>query len=237
MVQLIDLPFSKINKETNPKVWPLAWKKVYFKRYPWLSQTHLPLPSLESRFSLADALLTRRSIRNFSKIPVTLQEISDLLFFSAGIKEVNPTWSANRTYPSAGSRYPLETYLAVLNACDIKPGIYHYFVKTHSLEILLTKPFKNVLFDNLSEKWARDAGILLIISSVFFRTEIKYGARGFRHILMETGHLCQNFYLVSTSLSLGCCSIGGYIDDGINGLLDLDGLAESVVAILAIGKI
>lgn len=226
-----------IPKETNLKTWPSVLEKVDFKEYPQLPQIHLPTPSLESHFSLAEALVTRRSSRNFSKIPMTMQEISNLLFFSAGIKEVNPAWTANRTYPSAGSRYPLETYLVILNASGIKPGIYHYFLKTHSLEILWTKPFKNVLYNNLGEKWARNAGMLLIISAVFYRTEIKYGVRGLRYILTESGHLSQNFYLVSSSLGLGCCSIGGYVDDGINRLLDLDGLEESVVGILAMGKI
>lgn len=82
----------------------------------------------------------------------------------------------------------------------------------------------------------KKSGILILLSAVFSRSEIKYGSRGYRHILTEVGHLSQNIYLASAALKLDCCSIGGYMDDKLNELLDLDGLEESVVGVTAVGK-
>ena len=71
---------------------------------------------------------------------------------------------------------------------------------------------------------------------MFKRTILSYGDRGYRHILVEAGHLGQNIYLNSVALGLSCCAIGGYIDDKLNSLIDVDGLNESVVYVLAVGK-
>ena len=65
---------------------------------------------------------------------------------------------------------------------------------------------------------------------------MKYGDRGYRHVLAEAGHLAQNLYLISSALGLSCCAMGGYYDEEINNLLDIDGVGESIVYILAIGN-
>ena len=70
----------------------------------------------------------------------------------------------------------------------------------------------------------------------FDRTEMKYRARGYRHIFTEYGHLAQNMYLICAALGLGICSIGGFIDDGLNKILDIDGRIESVIGVIAIGN-
>ena len=39
-----------------------------------------------------------------------------------------------------------------------------------------------------------------------------------------------------STIPLACCAVGGYVDNKLNALLDLDGLEESVVSMIAIGK-
>lgn len=225
---------GKTRTEISPEKWPDTWKTIYFKSYPRFDEIILPNPSLSSTTSLKHGLINRQSNRNFSRKPLELSTLSTLIYYSAGVKD-KKLQSFSRFYPSAGGRYPLETYLISLNT-DIPKGVYHYYLKNHSLEELLT--FAKFDFDKyfVPQKWIKKTACFIIIAAVFKRMTIKYGDRGYRHVLAEAGHLAQNFYLVSAALSLSCCAIGGYIEHKLEELLDIDGVDESVVYVLAIGN-
>lgn len=225
----------KLPKETDPKNWPETWKKSYYKGYPRFPAIILPKSILNSKYSLKKALINKKSIRNYSQRPLSANELSSLLYYSAGIRKKESRETGRRFYPSAGARYPLEIYPVILNVDKIRDGIYHYYLKSHCLETILGEPFRIELFKNFTHGWINKAAVLFITTAIFYRTEVKYGDRGYRHVLTEVGHLSQNLYLISAALGLGCCSIGGYIDDGINRLLDLDGQEESVIGVTAVG--
>lgn len=223
--------------ELDPKDWPEEWKKVYFKGYARLPEVKLPKPHLSNAVSLKNSLLQRKSERNFSIKPVSLNELSTLLFYSAGLNNNSPEEQfTNRFYPSGGARYPLEVYILSLNT-ELPLGLYHYYVRSHSLELLL--PIKSInCMDYFisSQKWISSAAAIVFITAVFKRSTVKYGNRGYRLILQESGHLAQNLYLVSSGIDLACCATAGFIDDKVADLLDIDGLHESVVHALAIGN-
>ncbi|MEK7597021.1 MAG: SagB/ThcOx family dehydrogenase [Patescibacteria group bacterium] len=217
-------------KQLSRSEWPETWKKQYFKGYPRLPQVSLPKPNL-SPLSLQTILEKRRSKRTFSAIPMSRQSLSTLLYYSAGINQHNR--KINRFYPSAGGRFPLEVYVVSTNT-QFSKGLYHYYVPSHSLEKLsLLNDFSYKNYFN--QKWIEKANSLILITGVFKRNTIKYQNRGYRYILLEAGHIGQNFYLVSTALGLSCCAIGGFADNNFNNLLDIDGINESVLYVLAIG--
>jgi len=215
------------------KLWPKTWKKTYFKGYPRLEELLLPKPKLPQTVSLKDALLKRTSLRKFSKSPLTLTQLSSLLYYSAGMKNHVVPNTFNRFYPSAGARYPLEIYILSLNT-ELENGLYHYYVRSHSLEKL--KTFQKLSFASyFAHDWIKKASCIVLITALFKRATVKYGDRGYRFALIETGHLGQNFYLNSTALNISCCGVGGFVDDKINDLLDIDGVTESVVYSLVLG--
>lgn len=230
----------KISKFDNKNVtsynkWPIEWKTIYYKAYPRFEQVFLPTPSNNS-FDLYKTLLKRESSRDFFNKPVKVSNLSDLLYYSVGMKKIlNNKLSNSRMYPSAGGRYPLEIYPFIFNVDQVKDGVYHYHFKTHSLEMLLQKPILKEIVRQFQTPWIKKTGILLVVSAVFDRSEMKYGDRGYRHILTEYGHLAQNVYLVGAALGLGVCSIGGFIDDGLNEIIDIDGRVESVIGVVAVG--
>lgn len=78
---------------------------------------------------------------------------------------------------------------------------------------------------------------VIILTAIFDRTMMKYKERGYRYILFEAGHVMQNAYLISTAMDLGICSVGGFIDDKINDLLNIDGVNESALYLGVIGNI
>lgn len=228
--------FGKHSK-TPYSTWPEQWKKIYYKAYPKMNQVLLPSPVL-AKWSLDNALIKRTSTRKFTKKDIPIQDLSRLLYFSGGLKQLLfKETGERRFYPSAGARYPLEIYPIIFNVEGLKTAIYHYHIKSHSLEEIYSKSFFSKIWKQFDQPWMRKSSLLIVVSAIFDRTENKYGDRGLRHIFTEYGHYAQNISLISQELGLGYCSVGGFLDDGINQLLDFDKIDESVVGVIAIGTL
>lgn len=84
----------------------------------------LPDPTRDG-MSLAQALATRRTVRELTGPSLTDDEISQLLWSAQGV-----TPARNRTAPSAGATYPTEMYLLTAD------GVFHYRPERHDLEVV-----------------------------------------------------------------------------------------------------
>ncbi|GAH47907.1 unnamed protein product, partial [marine sediment metagenome] len=89
----------------------------------------LPEPQHDSDVSIEQSLLNRRSIRSYTGEPLTLQEVSQLLWAAHGITDPR----GFRTAPSAGALYPLELYLVAGDVEDLTSGVYKYEPDGHQL--------------------------------------------------------------------------------------------------------
>ena len=74
-------------------------------------------------------MLERRSIREYTDLPLTLEDVSQLLWAGQGI---TADWGG-RTAPSAGALYPLEVYLVAGNVKNLSAGVYKYKPEGHEL--------------------------------------------------------------------------------------------------------
>ena len=220
----------------SSKKYPKEWTKTYYKGYPRFSAFKLKEPS-KLNISLDEALINRLSTRNYSKKPINFQDLSNILYYSAGENKKRTSKEINyRFYPSGGARYPLEIYPIIRKKSEIDEGIYHYYVRNNLLEKF---PNKGLSDKFLKEAFAQptllEASVLLVVSAIFLRTQIKYNERGYRLVLMELGNLCQNIYLTCSALNIGCCEINGFNDNLFNDLLGIDGLRESTMIVMALG--
>jgi len=216
-----------------------------YKTYSTAPQ--LPLPPfadlVPGTLSIEQAILQRRSIRNYTGECVSLDQLSKLLFFSYGITgEQNLSEDVIqklRAVPSGGGLYPLEVYIIALRVEGIEQGIYHYNVQHHSLEQLkfgdFTEELVPIVMGAIPEM-VRSGSVLFVISGFFRRMTIKYGDRGYRYALFEVGELSEHLQLVGTSMNLGTCQIAGYYDDEMNKLLGIDGVHEAVLNLCIVGK-
>lgn len=163
------------------------------------------------------------------------RELSLLLRYSVGITEEN---SFKRASPSGGMRYPIETYILAKNSSRTLPaGLYHYGVKNHELHCLWAHDFSDSelrAFFIFPE--AVRASAYLFLTAVFDRSFKKYGERSYRMALQESGHIAQNVCLIGDTLGLRTLPVGGTNDEAIESLLDVDGVNESVIYALAVGK-
>jgi len=226
----------KIEKYIASSGQEFLFRKIFYKQYPRFPKIKLPKKFNITLFE--KTIIERRSKREFKGEPISLSQLSKLLFFSAGITRYDKDWDkCLRAYPSAGARYPLEVYLLILNVEKVENGIYHYNVKYHTLELIkkgICK--KDIVKYTCNQKWIKKASVIFVITAVFRRTIMKYDERGYRYVFLDCGHLAQNIYLVATKMKLGCCAIGGFYDDKINKMIGIDGKNESAIYLIAVGK-
>lgn len=223
----------------DSKEWPDEWKTTYYKSYPRLPKIDLGDEPLEADFFRL--VKKRQSRRDFKREPITKQELSLLLKYSCGNTSEMGEGRHRRAQPSGGGRFPIEIYPIVFRSGDpadgLKAGLYHYNVKEHRLDVLWDKEFSDEDIGKIfTYPWVKNAAVGIVMTSVFLRNQQKYGERGYRYILLEAGHIGQNIYLVSEALGLKCCALGGTRDENLEQLIDIDGVTESVVYGLAIGK-
>jgi len=219
----------------DDSLWPKEWKTVYYKNYANLPT--IPLERERPTADYFDLLYQRQSCRTFSGRPVQKEMLSTLLLYSCGILNRKEDIVSTRAYPSGGGRFPLEVYPVVFSGSESVPsGIYHYNVKDHALDVLWQRPFSpQDIKDLFVYEWVQDASLLLVITAVFWRNQIKYGERGYRYIVLEAGHLGENVYLTAGALGLRCCAMGGSFDEKIECLLDIDGTTESLIHSVVLG--
>jgi SagB-type dehydrogenase family enzyme len=193
----------------------------------------LPEPKHDGNISVEQTLQLRRSIRNYQNEPLTLTEVSQLVWAAQGITNAG----GKRTTPSASALYPLELYVVAGNVNDLNQGIYKYQPTGHELVIILAGDKRNELAAAaLSQSFIKDGAIVLIFAAEYSRTTNKYGERGIRYVHMEAGHAAQNVYLQATALNLGTVVVGAFIDDEIKKIMQLP-REEEPLYIMPVGKI
>lgn len=223
---------------TDPQWWPKEWREIYHKEYPRFPKIELPANHPELG-KLRNALTERHSTREFdTDESLSLQELSTLLYCSAGVKSTAADPNLiRRYYPSGGARYPLEVYLGIQRVEGVEPGIYHYNVKNHYLETLTAnREDLDYLLEGLYYPWSRDAAAVYFITAVWERNMMKYKDRGYRIVLMEAGHMGQNLALTAAALGIGCCNSVGFHNGRINEALDIEHEDEDSLYMGVIGK-
>lgn len=225
---------------SNPQIHEFTSKA--FKRYAGADVYQLPREFSNSELSFDDVILQRRSIREFARQRLSLSEVAKLLYFSNGITGMLEPKGAYATQylrasPSGGALYPIEIYFIALRVEELRKGIYHYCVRENQLECIAYEDVTMQLV-RLTHQRAliEDSAGVIVLTGIFERTKFKYGERGYRFVLFEVGHVAQNILLVATSMKLGSVAVGGFIDDEINQILDIDGVDESTLYMIAIGK-
>jgi SagB-type dehydrogenase family enzyme len=180
---------------------------------PALQMIQLPAPKLKGDLTLEEALARRRSMREFSDVPLTLEELGQLLWSAQGINHP----AGYRTAPSAGALYPLEIYLVT------QDGSYHYDVQGHRLSLHQQGDIRPALYKVARQQEpVLKASAVFVISAVYERTEKKYGkARSPRYVHLEAGHAAQNLLLQAVGLDLGAVPIGAFIDEEVKAVLSL----------------
>ena len=193
----------------------------------------LPVAATSS-ITLDDTLKQRVSSRNLTGPPLSLQELSQLLWSAQGENRPN-----RRTVPSAGARYPLELYVIVANSRALAEGVYKYSPKDHSLTKVKDGNPKSILEKTAGRQaWIIEAPAVFLVSGVYSRLEDRYGPfLAERWTYWESGAAVQTMTLKVAALGLGATVVGGAIDwDSLHAALGLPE-NEKLNMMLPVGRI
>ena len=194
---------------------------------------HLPEPAHNGTVSVEYALLNRRSVRHYKNEPLTLSEISQLLWAAQGITGAR----GFRTAPSAGALFPLEVYVAVGNVTNLPAGIYKYNYRDHTVFQCVGEDKRSALSQAaLTQRSIARAPAVLLICAVFDRITRTYGQRGIPYTYMEIGHAAQNVCLQAVAMDMGTVVIGAFRDEEVKRIAHL-AENEQPAYIIPVGRI
>jgi SagB-type dehydrogenase family enzyme len=178
----------------------------------------LPAPNRVGSMPVEQALYERRSIRVYQESPLTLSELSQLLWAAQGMTHPNG-W---RTAASAGGLYPLELLVAVGNVVGLEAGVYRYDPERHQIRLQRPGDQRAALSQAaLDQESVARGAVVLALAGVYERTTGRYGERGRQYVHMEVGVASQNIHLQAVSLGLGTVFIGAFYEDQVQPILGL----------------
>ncbi len=203
----------------------------------------IPLPKPEQwqlpAADLRSIIAQRKTLRKYAVTPLSLDELAFLLWATQGVLSVDEQKRhSKRTVPSAGARHAFETYLLLNRVEGIEAGLYRYAAFDHALCKL---KFAANIGEKLKEGCLGQAQVTECAAAFFWvaaagRMFWRYQERGFRYLMLDAGHICQNLYLAAEAVSCGVCAIAAFSDDLVNKALRLDGDTLFTAYIATVGK-
>jgi SagB-type dehydrogenase family enzyme len=189
------------------------------------------------KYDMRTVMEARQSRRNFRDIPLSLDELSLLLWFTQGVKEHFPE-ATLRNVPSAGARHPLETYLMINRVEGLVPGLYRFSAIENELEVLdIAENKGNELYRAcLKQNFTRTCAVNFIWVAQIYRSSWRYGQRAYRYVFLDAGHACQNLYLAVPLVNCGVCAVAAFHDQSLARFLGIDGKTLFPVYMASVGK-
>lgn len=211
-----------------------------FNTRPGRPRKALP-PAAPAESEFLRVLLDRRTHRDFSGAPVTLDAISTLLHYTWGQTGtvMSPTFGplVRKTSPSGGARHPGEVYVAALDVKGLAPGIYHFNARDNVLELIRRGVTRRELLSfAVGQEHVAASSAVFLMTTYFPRSMWKYRSpRAYRVVTLDTGHLGQTFCLVATWLGLAPFTTAAMQDTAIERVLGIDGVRESMMYLAGVG--
>lgn len=218
-------------KKTQPPLVKAAQHELIF-----LSKDFSKLP-IENDF--LKIVNQRKSHRVYANEPLSIDEVSYLLWCTQGVKTtIKNNYATIRTVPCGGARHEFETYLSIHHVTGLKQGVYHYLPMEHALELLHEQENIEATCSYLlcDQTFAGKSALTFMWSCVCYRAEWRYSIDAHRIILQDIGHVGENLYLACESIGLGTCGVGAYLQVDIDEYCELDGNEEFIVYTAPVGK-
>jgi SagB-type dehydrogenase family enzyme len=169
-------------------------------------------PAAGEAGTLNACLAARRSVRNYEPAPVTLAQVSQLIWAAQGVTGLGGL----RTSPSAGAIYPLTAYLIASNVEGLLPGIYRYEPDAGELAFIEKgERRKRLCVAAMGQECVLSSPMALLLVSWEKRVRAEFGDYAEKLISMECGHAAQNFLLEAVSLRLGAIGLAKFDIDAM----------------------
>jgi SagB-type dehydrogenase family enzyme len=162
--------------------------------------------------ALTESLAGRRSCRELTSTPLSLENVSQLCWAAQGVTHRDGL----RAAPSAGALYRLT--LLVLDA----QGVHEYQSQGHALISRALDDIRASLQrEALDQPCVGAAPVCFAIVMQIKRLAVRYGERSLQYGLLEAGHVAQNLLLQATALGLSGVPVGAFDDRRVDAALGL----------------
>jgi SagB-type dehydrogenase family enzyme len=217
--------------------------KAYLEQPRYALTNNFPIPILDSMTSVSVVRQSANSNTVKVKKSVSAMDISEILFFAAGITRVMRYSYGTyfmRAASATGALYPIELYVVCGDITpDLSAGVYHFGPADFSLTQLRSGDYRHALASTALAEREYDtistSPFSIIFSSFAWRNAWKYQARSYRHWFWDCGVIVANLLATTTSMKLPTKLIMGYVDDIVDRLLRLETLKEASIVIAPIG--
>lgn len=188
-----------------------------------LAVISLPEPVRDGGPGLWGVMAARRTERSYHPGPITVAELSQLLWAAQGLTGREKGDLRLRTVPSAGGLHPFDLYVVVNRVEGMEPGLYHYLVPDHTLEFLRAGMLgADLARAALDQQMMERAAVNIALAAVVARSVWRYHERAWRYMYLDAGHIMQNLALAATAMGLGLCPIGAFYDREVDDFFGLD---------------
>src|SRR5690606_5834931 len=140
-------------------------------------------------------LTGRRSRRAYSTAPLSLPELSYLLWVTQGVDQViREGYATLRPAPSAGARHTFETYVLASRIADLNAGTSRYLAREQQLvqrsrwEDLpdgVIGVARQIACAASDQTFVSEAAAVFVWSCLPYRAEWRYGPRSHKNILLD----------------------------------------------------
>jgi len=214
----------------------------FYKKYKKNTKSiRLPRPFMEST-SVDDILFRRRTTRKFSEKPISLKQLSTILYYSCQPLKLVRDYAMlkRREHPIIlvlSSYTPFEVYFYANNVTNLTKGLYHYNMRTHSISLLKKGVYNKEMKKIAIGQGVENASVVFLISSIFERYMWRYrNSRAYRNLLIECSSLAQRIILVTVAVNLRQFLTPAIRDSRADNLFGLDGYSEAFNYLIAVGN-
>ncbi len=221
----------------DPKMKPIPYKIYDDER---IEQILLPDKISTNEITAINAISSNKISRDRDYIP-TLQELSQILYFSAGITKFINYGDHSHPFRAAactGALYHIDLYAICGELPDLKAGIYHFDVRFPDMKLnrIRDGDYRGTLANATGEESSIiDAPITIAFTSTFWRNSWKYNDRTYRHCFWDNGTILANTLAEASTLNLPTKLVIGFVDDEVNSLLDIDSAFEATMSLVSLG--
>ena len=158
-----------------------------------LEKIQLPAPDLSDNLKVSEAIVKRRSIRSYDGHKLSLQEIANLCYYSAGVTDKEKGFCAN---PTACNCHQIDLYIATHEYCA------KYIPSDHSLEIIERGDFRA---DMAVQPFAKEASaqFVYVVNDTSFEKFPGNPDHKLKYAHTDSAIMATNTCLYATSMGLG----------------------------------
>ncbi|HEV2705772.1 MAG TPA: SagB family peptide dehydrogenase, partial [Pyrinomonadaceae bacterium] len=207
-----------------------GWERLQFKlSHPGLRagngspSVQLVRPQLDERL-LELYYAQRRSYRKLLPQPVSLEQLSEFLSCLLQLDIEGLAFPKSR-YGSAGSLYPVQTYLYVKpdRVEGLAGGVYYYHPTEHRL-ILLTPDARidQSLYSPVNHAVVAESAFSIFLVGQMKAITPMYGEVGRHYATIEAGLMTQLLEMSAPASHIGLCQIGSVAFESIRHLFKLE---------------